>query len=57
MNALIRTPLGSPSPRDLRQKRKYDFHCEACGDEWDAPGHMWWLCRMRCMCGEVVEAK
>ena len=49
------TTLHKLSPAEKRP-RKPDFHCEACGEEWDTPGHMWWLCRMYCVCGEIVEA-
>lgn len=49
--------LGKTAPAEKRE-RKPDFHCEACGDEWDTPGHMFWLCRMRCpTCGEATEAR
>jgi hypothetical protein len=54
MNMRVST-LGKTAPAEKR--RKPDFHCDACGEEWDAPGHMFWLCRMYCVCGEVVEAR
>ncbi len=58
MNAHTKpTTLGKTSPAEKRAEAKqYDFTCE-CGEEWDAPKHAWWVGRMRCMCGEVVEAK
>lgn len=52
--------LGKSSPAEIRQekKRPHDFVCESCGEEWDTPGHMFWLSRDYCpQCGEVVEAK
>lgn len=53
------TALAKFSPREKREAKKvrHDFVCEACGEEWDTPGHMFWLSRMYCVCGEVVEAK
>lgn len=51
--------LGQSSPADIRRlnARQHDFVCD-CGEEWDTPAHMFWLCRMYCeKCGEVVEAK
>jgi hypothetical protein len=59
MTALLtRYPTAATSPAEVRQaKRKRDFHCEACGEEWDTPGHIWWVCRMYCVCGEIVEAE
>jgi hypothetical protein len=52
------TTLGKQSPADIRKAkaRKPDFVCESCGEEWNAPAHAWWVCRMRCDCGEEVEA-
>lgn len=47
------------SPREKRDssKVKSDFNCD-CGEQWDAPGHLWWLGRMYCVaCGEVVESQ
>jgi hypothetical protein len=48
-------PTAGQSPAEARKTRKYDFHCK-CGEQWDAPGHMFWLCRMYCSCGEIVES-
>jgi len=57
MTIAFPTTLGQTAPAEKRQQRKYDFTCE-CGEEWDTPGHMFWVCRMYCVsCGEVVEAK
>lgn len=51
-----RYPTANTSPAEIRKARKYDFVCE-CGEEWNAPGHMWWLCKMQCsLCDEIVEA-
>ena len=47
------------SPAEIRAAKKPlpDFTCEECGEEWDTPGHIWWVCRMRCVCGNEVEAR
>jgi hypothetical protein len=56
MTALrTRYPAAAKSPAEQRPK-KYDFNC-SCGEKWNTPGHMWWLCRMYCVCGEIVEAE
>lgn len=55
MTAHVRTPPVTQSPAEKR--RKPDFHCEACGEEWNTPGHIFWVCRMYCTCGEIVEAR
>jgi hypothetical protein len=56
MNTHTRYPTAAQSPAEKR-KKKNDFVCEACGEEWNTPGHIWWVCRMRCVCGEIVEAE
>jgi hypothetical protein len=44
------------SPAEQRPK-KPDFKC-ACGNEWNAPGHIYWAPKMYCTeCGEIVEAQ
>jgi predicted SprT family Zn-dependent metalloprotease len=49
-------PTAAQSPAEKR-KKKHDFVCE-CGEEWNTPGHAWWVCRMYCTaCGEIVEAE
>ena len=57
MTAHVRTPLGKSSPAEKRIAKKYDFNCD-CGEQWNTPGHIFWVCRMYCgSCGEVVEAE
>jgi hypothetical protein len=52
----LRYRTADKSPREQRP-RKFDFTCE-CGEQWDTPGHIWWVCRMYCTgCGEIVEAE
>lgn len=45
------------SPREKRAAKRYDFNC-SCGEQWNAPSHLWWAGRMYCAaCGEIVESE
>jgi uncharacterized OB-fold protein len=60
MNIHTKPALGQLSPREEREEanRIYDFTCDDCGEKWDTPGHMFWLCRMYCeKCGNETEAR